>query len=139
MMSPSTSTKQGLGYAQQPGIDFNETYAPVVRMETVITVLALTAQHQLPVFQLDAKSDFLNEELKEEVYVKQPQGYIIKGQDDKVYRLREALYRLKEALRAWSRNILTIISFGMISSRFQVNLHSISRRKVMTCLFYAYT
>ena len=60
------------GYAQQPGIDFNETYAPVVRMETIRTVLALAAQHQLPVFQLDVKSAFLNGELEEEVYVEQP-------------------------------------------------------------------
>ena len=74
------------GYAQQLGIDFNETYALVVRIETIRTVLALSAQHQLPVFQLDVKTTFLNRELEEEVYVEQPQGYVINGQEDKVYR-----------------------------------------------------
>ena len=75
------------GYSQQPGIDFTETFAPVVRMETIRTVLALTAQFELKVFQLDVKSAFLNGEIKEEVYVEQPMGYEVKGKEEKVYRL----------------------------------------------------
>ncbi len=93
------------GYSQQPGIDFNETYAPVVRMETIRLVLALAAQFKLTVYQLDVKSAFLNGELEEEVYVEQPQGYVIKGKEDKVYRLRKALYGLKQAPRAWNSKI----------------------------------
>ena len=88
------------GYSQQPGIDFNETYAPVVRMETIRSVLALAAQFKLQVYQLDVKLAFLNGELEEEVYVEQPQGYIIKGKEDKVYRLQKALYGLKQAPQA---------------------------------------
>ncbi|CAL1395827.1 unnamed protein product [Linum trigynum] len=80
------------GYSQQPGIDFHETYAPVARMETIITVLALAAQLELPVYQLDVKSAFLNGELDEEVYVEQPLGYEKKEEEGKVYRLRNALY-----------------------------------------------
>ncbi|BBN68933.1 transposable element gene, partial [Prunus dulcis] len=87
------------GYSQQPGIDFNETFAPVVRMETIRTVLALAAQLKTKVYQLDVKSAFLNGELEEEVYVEQPQGYVEKGREDKVYRLRKALYGLKQAPR----------------------------------------
>ena len=93
------------GYSQQPGVDFNETFAPVARMETIRTVLALAAQYELPVYQLDVKSAFLNGELEEEVYVEQPQGYIVKGKEDMVYRLRKALYGLKQAPRAWNNNI----------------------------------
>ncbi|CAL8169320.1 unnamed protein product [Prunus armeniaca] len=93
------------GYSQQPRVDFNETFAPVVRMETIRIVLALAAQLKTQVFQLDVKSAFLNGELEEEVYVEQPQGYIEKGNEDKVCRLRKALYGLKQAPRAWNSKI----------------------------------
>ena len=58
------------GYSQQPGVDFTETFAPVAQMETIRIVLALAAQLELSVFQLDVKSAFLNGEIEEEVYVK---------------------------------------------------------------------
>ena len=64
------------GYLQQPGVDFNETFAPVTRMETIKTVLAIAAQMELQVFQLDVKAAFLNGEFEEEVYVEQPLGYV---------------------------------------------------------------
>ena len=88
------------GYSQQPGVDFNETFAPVAHMETIRTVLAVAAQMELQVFQLDIKAAFLCGELKEEVYVKQPPSYVHKGKEDKVYHLKKALYELKQALRA---------------------------------------
>lgn len=93
------------GYSQQPGIDFNETFSPVARMETIRTVLAIAAQMELPVYQLDVKSAFLNGELHEEVYVEQPQGYVVKGKENMVYRLHKALYGLKQAPRAWNNKI----------------------------------
>ena len=74
-------------------------------METIRTVLALAAQFELKVFQLDVKSAFLNGEIKEEVYVEQPMGYEVKGKEEKVYRLRKALYGLKQAPRAWNSKI----------------------------------
>ena len=64
------------GYSQQPGVDFNETFAPVTRMETIRTVLAIATQMELQVFQLDVKAAFLNGEFEEEVYVEQPLGYV---------------------------------------------------------------
>ena len=85
------------GYSQQPGVDFNETFAPVDRMKTIRTVLAIAAQMELQIFQLDVKAAFLNGELEEEVYVEQPLGYVQKGKEDKVYHLKKALYGLKSA------------------------------------------
>ena len=73
-------------------------------METIRTFLALATQMELDVFQLDVKSAFLNGD-SEEVYVEQPKGYMKKGKEDKVYRLRKALYFLKQAPRAWNSKI----------------------------------
>lgn len=93
------------GYSQQQGIDFEETFSPVARFETVRIILALAAQFQLPVFQFDVKSAFLNGDLNEEVYVAQPQGLVVDGAANKAYRLRKALYGLKQAPRAWYSKI----------------------------------
>ncbi|CAL9001633.1 unnamed protein product, partial [Prunus brigantina] len=89
------------GYSQKPGIDFNETFAPVARLDTVRTLIALAAQRGWKLFQLDVKSAFLNGVLHEEVYVDQPPGFVIKNKEDGVYRLKKALYGLKQAPRAW--------------------------------------
>lgn len=93
------------GYAQQAGVDYGETFAPVARMETIRLILALSATKQWSVFHLDVKSAFLNGVLQEEVYVKQPEGYVIEGHEDKVYKLHKALYGLKQAPRAWYERI----------------------------------
>ena len=89
------------GYSQQQGIDFDETSSPVARFETVITFLALTANLYWPVYQFDVKYVFLNGDLEEEVYVSRPEGFVVNGKEDKVYRLNKALYGLKQAPRAW--------------------------------------
>lgn len=93
------------GYSQLPSIDFDDTFSPVARFETVRVMLALAAQMQLPVYQFDVKSAFLNGDLEEEVYVSQPEGFVVKGSENKVYRLRKALYGLKQAPRAWYSKI----------------------------------
>ena len=93
------------GYAQKYGIDYDETFAPVARMDTIRAVLAIAAQNQWHVYQMDVKSAFLNGILEEEVCVDQPPGYTIKGLEDKVYKLKKALYGLKQAPRAWYSRI----------------------------------
>ncbi|KAI5334598.1 hypothetical protein L3X38_024731 [Prunus dulcis] len=93
------------GYSQKPGIDFNETFAPVARLDTVRALVALAAHKNWKLFQLDVKSAFLNGVLSEEVYVDQPCGFVIQGSEDKVYRLKKALYGLKQAPRAWYEEI----------------------------------
>jgi hypothetical protein len=89
------------GFTQQPGIDFNETFAPVARMDTIRTVLDIVAQYKWSVYQMDVKSTFLNRHLEENMYVEQPQGYEVRGQEDKVYRLKKELYGLKQTPRSW--------------------------------------
>ncbi|CAL8152545.1 unnamed protein product [Prunus armeniaca] len=78
------------GYAQKPGIDFNETFAPVPRLDTIRTLIALAAQKGWKLYQLDVKFAFKNGVLKEEVYVDQPDGFVITHYEDKVYKLKKA-------------------------------------------------
>ena len=101
------------GYVQKQGIDFDEVYAPVARIETVRLILALAAHHGWQVHHLDVKSAFLHGELKEEVYVKQPEGFIKPGSSGKVYKLSKALYGLRQAPRAWNTKLdQTLKSLG---------------------------
>nr|GEX32770.1 hypothetical protein [Tanacetum cinerariifolium] len=89
------------GYAQKEGIDFEEPFAPVARLEDVRIFIAYVAHKSFPNFQMDVKTAFLNGPLKEEVYVAQPNGFVDPDHPEKVYRLRKALYGLKQALKAW--------------------------------------
>nr|GEU60049.1 hypothetical protein [Tanacetum cinerariifolium] len=89
------------GYAQEEGIDFKESFAPVARLEAIRIFIAYAAHKSFPIYQMDVKMDFLNGPLKEEVYVAQPDGFVDPDHPEKVYQLRKALYGLKQALRAW--------------------------------------
>ncbi|GJX42888.1 retrovirus-related pol polyprotein from transposon TNT 1-94 [Tanacetum coccineum] len=80
------------GYAQEEGIDFEESFAPVARLEAVRIFVAYAAHKSFPIYQMDVKTAFLNGPLKEEVYVAQPDGFVDPDHPDKVYRLRKALY-----------------------------------------------
>eukprot|EP00253_Pinus_taeda_P004881 PITA_04881 len=89
------------GYAQQEGIDFEETFALVARLEAIRMFLALSGFQKFKVFQMDVKSAFLNGDLEEEMYIKQPDGFILANDPNLVCRLKKALYGLKQAPRAW--------------------------------------
>ncbi|GJU44423.1 retrovirus-related pol polyprotein from transposon TNT 1-94 [Tanacetum coccineum] len=89
------------GYAQEEGIDFEESFAPVARLEAVRIFVAYAAHKSFPIYQMDVKTAFLNGPLKEEVYVAQPEGFVDPDHPEKVYLLRKALYGLKQAPRAW--------------------------------------
>jgi len=89
------------GYAQQQGIDFEETFSQVVRHDAIRMFLALSSFQEFKVYQMDVKSTFVNGDLEEEVYIEQLDGFIL-GDDPKlVCRLKRALYGLKQAPRAW--------------------------------------
>ncbi|GKD69208.1 putative ribonuclease H-like domain-containing protein [Tanacetum coccineum] len=89
------------GYAQEEGVDYEESFALVARLEVVRIFVAYVAHKSFPIYQMDMKTAFLNGPLKEEVYVTQPDGFIDHDHPKKVYRLRKALYGLKQAPRAW--------------------------------------
>nr|GEY08070.1 hypothetical protein [Tanacetum cinerariifolium] len=89
------------GYAQKEGVDFEESFAPVARLEAVRLFIAYAAHKSFTIYQMDVKTTFLYGPLKEEVYVNQPDGFVNPYHPDKVYRLKKALYGLKQAPRAW--------------------------------------
>ncbi|GJY12387.1 retrovirus-related pol polyprotein from transposon TNT 1-94 [Tanacetum coccineum] len=89
------------GYRQEEGLDFEESFAPVARLEAIRIFLANAASKNMTVYQMDMKTAFLNGELKEEVYVSQPEGFVDPDRPHHVYRLKKALYGLKQAPRAW--------------------------------------
>ena len=93
------------GYIQRHGIDYEEVFAPVARIETVRFIIALAASNNWQVHHLDVKTAFLHGDLKENVYVSQPKGYIVEGSEEKVYKLKKALYGLKQAPRAWNEKL----------------------------------
>ncbi|GJT26447.1 retrovirus-related pol polyprotein from transposon TNT 1-94 [Tanacetum coccineum] len=88
------------GYNQQEGIDYDETYAPVARLESIRILLAYAYALDFKLFQMDVKSAFLNGLINEEVYVAQPPGFIDFEKPDHVYKLMKALYGLKQAPKA---------------------------------------
>ncbi|GJX86782.1 retrovirus-related pol polyprotein from transposon TNT 1-94 [Tanacetum coccineum] len=89
------------GYNQQEGIDYDETYAPVARLESIRILLAYACALDFKLFQMDVKSAFLNGFINEEVYVAQPPGFIDFEKPNHVYKLKKALYGLKQAPKAW--------------------------------------
>ncbi|GJR17742.1 retrovirus-related pol polyprotein from transposon TNT 1-94 [Tanacetum coccineum] len=89
------------GYNQQEGIDYDETYALVARLESIRILLAYACALEFKLFQMDVKSAFLNGFINEEVYVAQPSGFIDFEKPNHVYKLKKALYGLKQAPKAW--------------------------------------
>jgi hypothetical protein len=89
------------GYAQVEGVDFEETFSPVSRMEAIRMILAYACSKRIKVYQMDVKSTFLNGELEEEVYIEQPEGFLLSEREDYVCRLKKAMYGLKKSPRAW--------------------------------------
>ena len=85
------------GFLQKPGLDFNEVYAPVARIETVRLIVAIASMRKWTVSQLDVKSAFLNGPLEEELYTRQPPGYEKISMEDRVMKLNKTLYGLKQA------------------------------------------
>nr|GFA16253.1 retrovirus-related Pol polyprotein from transposon TNT 1-94 [Tanacetum cinerariifolium] len=88
------------GYRQKKGIDFQESFAPVIRLEAIRIFIAFATHKNIVVYQMDVKTTFLNSNLQEEVYVSQPDGFVDPNNLNHVYKLKKALYGLKQAPRA---------------------------------------
>lgn len=93
------------GFGQKKGIDFEEIFSPVVKMSSIRVILGLAASHDLEVEQMDVKTAFLHGELDEEIYMEQPEGFVVNGKENYVCRLKKSLYGLKQAARQWYKSL----------------------------------
>ena len=101
------------GYSQKEGIDYTETFAPVTKFPSIRLLLALAAKEDFEVHQMDVQSAFLNGDLDEEIYMKQPEGFIKEGEENLVCKLTKALYGLKQAGRTWYKKLHDcLVGFG---------------------------
>ena len=89
------------GFSQKKGVDFEEIFSPVVKMSSIRVVLSIAASQNLEVEQMDVKTAFLHGDLEEEIYMEQPEGFMVKGKESLVCRLNKSLYGLKQAPRQW--------------------------------------
>ncbi|GJU23853.1 zinc finger, CCHC-type containing protein [Tanacetum coccineum] len=105
------------GFRQKEGIDYFDTYAQVTRITTIILLLALAAIHNIVIHQMDVKTAFLNGDLDEEVYMKQPEGFVMLSNKHKVCKLVKSLYGLKQAPKQWHQKFDEVVS----SSGFHLN------------------
>jgi hypothetical protein len=97
------------GYAQIEGLDFDETFVPVARLEAIRMFLSYACHKQFKVYEMDVKSAFPNGDLKEEVYMEQPEGFQLSNNLDFICKLKKALYGLKQARRAWYHRLDTYV------------------------------
>ncbi|GJR09371.1 retrovirus-related pol polyprotein from transposon TNT 1-94 [Tanacetum coccineum] len=102
------------GFMQEEGINFKESFVPVARIEAICILVANAANKNMMIFQMDVKTTFLNGELKQEVYVSQPEGFVNQDNQSHVYKVKKALYGLKQAPRAW----YDMLSSFLISQHF---------------------
>ncbi|GJX85999.1 retrovirus-related pol polyprotein from transposon TNT 1-94 [Tanacetum coccineum] len=102
------------GFRQEEGIDFEESFAPVARIEAIRIFVANVAHKNMSIYQMDVKTTFLNDKLKEEIYVSQPGGFVDQDNPLHVYKLKKAIYDLKQAPRAW----YDMLSSFLVSQQF---------------------
>ena len=97
------------GFAQKEGIDYNEIFSPVVKHTSIRLLLAIVAQFDLELEQMDVRTAFLHGKLEEQIYMRQPEGYIQKGQEGMVCLLRKSLYGLKQSPRQWYKKFDSVM------------------------------
>ena len=126
------------GYAQQFGVDYNEVFAPVARLKKLRLILAYAAIKNWEVHPMDVKTTFLNNELEEEVYIVQPEGFVDRENPNMVLKLSKALYGLKQAPRAWNFKLDQCLqSLGFVRCPQEYALYKkINRVEVMIISIY---
>lgn len=113
------------GFVQEHDVDYDEVYAPVTRLETVRLLLALSAKKRWEVHHLDVKTAFLNGDIKEDVYVSQPEGFEKAGEEHLVYKLKKALYGLRQAPRAWYEKLNSCLeSLGFFRCPYEPTVYT---------------
>ena len=126
------------GYKQKQGLDYFDTYSPVTKITSIRMLIALAAVHDLKIHQMDVKTAFLNRELEEEIYMEQPEGFIVPGKEKKVCRLVKSLYGLKQAPKQWHAKFDQI----MLANGFKINecdkcvySKNVMNHEVIVCLY----
>lgn len=105
------------GFSQRPGLDYGETYAPVIKHESLRIILSIAADRDLTMTQLDVKTAFLHGDVTEELYIRQPEGFVAAKQDHLVCKLHKGLYGLKQSSRLWNAKFNAfIVKFGLAST-----------------------
>ena len=105
------------GYKQKEGLDYFDTYSPITRISSIRMLIAIAAIHNLEIHQMDVKTAFLNGDLDEEIYMEQPKGFIVPGQERKVFRLVKSLYGLNQAPKQWHEKFDSV----MMTNGFKIN------------------
>ena len=126
------------GYIQKQGVDFEEVFAPVARLESVRLLLAIAAHCSWEVHHMDVKSAFLNGELKETVYVRQPLGFLDNDNPGKELRLHKALYGLRQAPRAWNAKLdstLLSLKFKRCASEHGMYTHGHGKQRLIVGVY----
>jgi hypothetical protein len=112
------------GFSQKEGIDYEETFAPVARYTSIRVIISLASVLGWKLHQMDVKTTFLNGQVEEEVYIEQPEGFVVHEKESHVCKLRKALYGLKQAPRAWYARIDGYLqSLGFSKSIVDSNLY----------------
>ena len=113
------------GYTQAQGVDYHETFAPVARFGSIRTLLATAAQRRMHVHQMDVHTAFLTGKLDEDIYMSQPEGFVVEGKEEQVCHLHRSLYGLKQSPRCWNREL----NCHLIDSGFK-------QSKADPCVYY---
>jgi hypothetical protein len=113
------------GFSQVEGLDFEETFAHVARLETIRILLAFAASKGFKFYQMDVKNAFLNGVIQKEVYIRQPPGFENPKYLNRVYKFSKALYELKQASRAWYARLKTfLLEHGYVMGSVDKTLYS---------------
>jgi hypothetical protein len=122
------------GYSLVEGVNFGEIFSHVVKLNSIRVLMYLVAKSDLEIEQIDVKTMFLHGDLKEEIYMKQPKGFLVKGMKDLVCKLKISPYGLKQSPRIWYQNFDTyILIFGFVRRKFD---HYIYSKEEYGCFIY---
>jgi hypothetical protein len=106
------------GYSQVEGTDFGEIFSPVANLTSIIFLLSIVVSFDIEVEQMDVKTTFLHGDLEEEIYMKKPEGFVVKGKKELVCKLKKSLYGLKKSPRMWYQKFDTyILELGFVRRR----------------------
>ncbi|KAG8474474.1 hypothetical protein CXB51_031434 [Gossypium anomalum] len=113
------------GYSQIPGVDFTDVFSPVVKHSSIQALLGIVAMHDLEIEQLDVKTTFLHGELEEDIYMQQPEGFIVSKKEDYVCLLRKSFYGLKQSPRQWYKRFDSFMTS-----------HDFKRSSLDSCVYF---